>query len=154
MRKHMSGLIPCAGVSACFSRDAVVQLVQNNMGAMFQISSFTEDYDIAFRLRALGLRTTFASCPVNYTIDTQSRRRRRQFVKRSMPIATREFFPSSLRSAYRQRARWLVGIVFQGTAAHGWGGSWGTSISCCATARASSPGRQSSSAISSWSISF
>ena len=126
VRKHMSGLIPCAGVSACFSRDAVVQLVQNNMGAMFQISSFTEDYDIAFRLRALGLRTTFASCPVNYTIDTHEQKATPTFVKRSMPIATREFFPSSLRTAYRQRARWLVGIVFQGTAAHGWKGGWGT----------------------------
>ena len=126
VRKHMSGLIPCAGVSACFSRDAVVQLLQNNMGAMFQISSFTEDYDIAFRLRALGLRTTFASCPVNYTIDTHQQNETPTFVKRSMPIATREFFPSKLSSAYRQRARWLVGIVFQGTAAHGWKGGWGT----------------------------
>ena len=126
VRKHLSGLIPCAGVSACFSRDAVVALVSNNLGAMFQISSFTEDYDIAFRLRALGLRTTFASCPVNYTIDMQQEEATPQFVKRVLPIATREFFPSQLRSAYRQRARWLVGIVFQGTAAHGWGGTWGT----------------------------
>ena len=126
VRKHLSGLIPCAGVSACFSRDAVVALVNNNLGAMFQISSFTEDYDIAFRLRALGLRTTFASCPVNYTIDMQQEQATPQFVKRNMPIATREFFPSQLRSAYRQRARWLVGIVFQGTATHGWGGTWGT----------------------------
>jgi len=126
VRKHLSGLIPCAGVSACFSRDAVVALVNNNLGAMFQISSFTEDYDIAFRLRALGLRTTFASCPVNYTIDMQQEKTTPQFVKRRMPISTREFFPSKLRSAYRQRARWLVGIVFQGTAAHGWGGTWGT----------------------------
>lgn len=125
VRKHMSGLIPCAGVSACFSRDAVVALVHNNMGAMFQISSFTEDYDIAFRLRALGLRTTFASCPVNYTIDTH-RQSTPTFVNRKMPISTREFFPSKLSSAYRQRARWLIGIVFQGTATHGWKGGWGT----------------------------
>jgi len=125
VRKHMSGLIPCAGVSACFSRDAVVALVQNNLGAMFQISSFTEDYDIAFRLRALGLRTTFASCPVNYTIDTHHQKKP-TFVKRRMPISTREFFPSEFRGAYRQRARWLVGIVFQGTVTHGWEGGIGT----------------------------
>src|ERR1700687_3489398 len=88
VRKHLSGLIPCAGVSACFSRDAVVALAENNMGAMFQISSFTEDYDIAFRLRALGLRTTFASCPVNYTIDTHRRTTTPAYVRRAMPIAT------------------------------------------------------------------
>lgn len=126
VRKHLSGLIPCAGVSACFSRDAVVALAENNMGAMFQITSFTEDYDIAFRLRALGLRTTFVSCPVNYTIDVRRDTVTPIFLKRTLPIATREFFPSKIRGAYRQRARWLVGIVFQGTAAHGWKGNWGT----------------------------
>jgi adsorption protein B len=126
VRKHLSGLIPCAGVSACFSRDAVVALAENNMGAMFQISSFTEDYDIAFRLRALGLRTTFVSCPVNYTIDMQRDTVSPVYLKRTLPIATREFFPSKMRGAYRQRARWLVGIVFQGMAAHGWEGNWGT----------------------------
>jgi adsorption protein B len=126
VRKHLSGLIPCAGVSACFSRDAVVALAENNMGAMFQITSFTEDYDIAFRLRALGLRTTFVSCPVNYTIDIHRETVMPGYVSRTMPIATREFFPSTIRSAYRQRARWLIGIVFQGTSSHGWKGNWGT----------------------------
>jgi adsorption protein B len=126
VRKHLSGLIPCAGVSACFSRDAVVALAENNRGAMFQISSFTEDYDIAFRLRALGLRTTFVSCPVNYTIDMHRETIRPVYVKRKLPISTREFFPSELRGAYRQRARWLIGIVFQGTSSHGWEGNWGT----------------------------
>ncbi|MDP2410301.1 MAG: glycosyl transferase family protein [Pseudolabrys sp.] len=126
VRKHLSGLIPCAGVSACFSRDAVVALAENNMGAMFQITSFTEDYDIAFRLRALGLRTTFVSCPVNYTIDMHRETVTPVYVKRQLPIATREFFPSKIRAAYRQRARWLIGIVFQGTSSHGWSGNWGT----------------------------
>lgn len=126
VRKHLSGLIPCAGVSACFSRDAVVALAENNLGAMFQITSFTEDYDIAFRLRALGLRTTFVSCPVNYTIDMQRGKIAPVYVNRTLPIATREFFPSQIRGAYRQRARWLVGIVFQGMAAHGWEGNLGT----------------------------
>ena len=126
VRKHLSGLIPCAGVSACFSRNAIVALSQSNMGAVFQISSFTEDYDIAFRLRALGLRTTFVSCPVHYTIDIDRKTIAPAFIRRTLPIATREFFPSKVRDAYRQRARWLIGIVFQGTSSHGWNGNWGT----------------------------
>jgi adsorption protein B len=126
VRKHLSGLIPCAGVSACFSRDAVVALSQNNAGAVFQISSFTEDYDIAFRLRGLGLRTTFVSCPVHYTIDIDRKTISPAFIRRTLPVATREFFPSKMRDAYRQRARWLIGIVFQGTSSHGWAGNWGT----------------------------
>jgi len=126
VRRHLSGLIPCAGVSACFSRDAAVALAEKNNGEVFQISSFTEDYDIAFRLRALGLRTTFVSCPVNYTIDIHRETITPVYVKRRLPIATREFFPSKLRAAYRQRARWLIGIVYQGTSSHGWKGNWGT----------------------------
>ncbi len=126
VRRHLSGLIPCAGVSACFSRDAVVRLAEKNKGEVFQVSSFTEDYDIAFRLRALGLRTTFVSCPVNYTIDIHRETITPVYVKRRLPIATREFFPSKLNAAYRQRARWLIGIVFQGTSSHGWKGNWGT----------------------------
>jgi adsorption protein B len=126
VRRHLSGLIPCAGVSACFSRKAVVELAENNHGEIFQTSSFTEDYDIAFRLRALGLKTTFVSCPVNYTVDMNLETATPVFVRRTLPVATREFFPSELRGAYRQRARWLLGIVFQGTSSHGWEGNWGT----------------------------
>jgi adsorption protein B len=128
VRKHLSGLIPCAGVSACFSREAIVALAEHNKGEVFQVSSFTEDYDIAFRLRALGLRATFISCPANYTIDIDMTRETVTpvYVKRTLPLATREFFPSKMRDAYRQRARWLIGIVFQGTSSHGWIGNWGT----------------------------
>jgi adsorption protein B len=126
VRQHFSGLIPCAGVSACFSRNAIVRLAESNHGQVFDTSCFTEDYDIAFRLRALGLRSTFVSCPVNYTIDMNLETVEPVYVKRPLPIATREFFPSELRGAYRQRARWLIGIVFQGTSSHGWKGNPGT----------------------------
>jgi adsorption protein B len=126
VRQHFSGLIPCAGVSACFSRNAVVKLAESNHGQVFDTSCFTEDYDIAFRLRALGLKSTFVSCPVNYTIDMNLETIAPMFVERALPIATREFFPSELRGAYRQRARWLIGIVFQGTSSHGWEGNAGT----------------------------
>jgi bacteriophage N4 adsorption protein B len=126
VRQHFSGLIPCAGVSACFSRNAIVRLAESNRGQVFDTTCFTEDYDIAFRLRALGLKSTFVSCPVNYTIDMDHETMTPVFVRRPLPIATREFFPSELRAAYRQRARWLIGIVFQGTSSHGWKGNLGT----------------------------
>ncbi|RZA14671.1 MAG: phage receptor protein, partial [Proteobacteria bacterium] len=41
------------------------------------------------------------------------------------PVATREFFPEDFRAAYRQRARWLLGIAFQGWTQHGWDGTLG-----------------------------
>ena len=39
-------------------------------------------------------------------------------------LATREYFPSTLRTAYRQRTRWILGISFQGWQQLGWKGSW------------------------------
>ena len=48
VRRNFSGLVPCAGVSACFSHDAIIKLAEKNNGAVFELTSFTEDYDIAF----------------------------------------------------------------------------------------------------------
>jgi adsorption protein B len=40
-----------------------------------------------------------------------------------MPLCVREFFPDTFRTAYRQRARWTLGIGLQGWALTGWSGS-------------------------------
>ena len=56
VREHLSGVVPCAGVSACFSRRAMAMLVEYN-GVPFDTSCFTEDYDVAFRMHELGLQT-------------------------------------------------------------------------------------------------
>ena len=36
------------------------------------------------------------------------------------PVATREYFPRTLRAAVRQRSRWVAGIALQGWQHHGW----------------------------------
>jgi len=126
VRQHMSGVIPCAGVSACFSREAIQHLNDQNQGQAFRTSSFTEDYDIAFRVSELGFNSAFIAYPASYAIDIDIDSGNPGIVYRSLPIATREFFPSGLEAAYRQRARWLLGIVFQGTHELGWKGSLGT----------------------------
>lgn len=48
VRNHLSGLIPCAGVSACFSREAIYRLAESNHGEVFRTSCFTEDYESRF----------------------------------------------------------------------------------------------------------
>lgn len=126
VRQRISGVIPCAGVSACFSRDAIVHLTDQNQGEAFRTSSFTEDYDIAFRVSELGFKSAFIAYPANYAIDIDIDTGNPSILYRSLPVATREFFPSGLEAAYRQRARWLLGIVFQGAKEHGWKGSLGT----------------------------
>jgi adsorption protein B len=126
VRQHLSGVIPCAGVSACFGRHAILKLLDKNHGEAFRTSSFTEDYDIAFRVSELGFRSAFICFDADYTIDIDVNKGLPSRIPRKLPVATREFFPSELEAAYRQRARWLLGIVFQGTKEHGWKGSWGT----------------------------
>ena len=126
VRQRISGVIPCAGVSACFSREAIQHLNDQNQGEAFRTSSFTEDYDIAFRVSELGLNSAFIAYPANYAIDIDIDNGNPGILHRTLPVATREFFPSGLEAAYRQRARWLLGIVFQGSQEHGWKGSLGT----------------------------
>ena len=124
VRQRISGVI--LGVSACFSREAMLHLVDRNQGEAFRVASFTEDYDIAFRVSELGFKSAFVAYPAKYAIDIDIDSGNPGILYRSLPIATREFFPSGLEAAYRQRARWLLGIVFQGTEEIGWKGKFGT----------------------------
>ncbi|MBU6191160.1 MAG: hypothetical protein KGR68_17720, partial [Betaproteobacteria bacterium] len=39
-------------------------------------------------------------------------------------VCVREYFPSTLRAAVRQKARWVVGIALQGWRTWGWRGDW------------------------------
>ncbi|MBI5263377.1 MAG: glycosyl transferase family protein [Bradyrhizobium sp.] len=126
VRQRVSGVIPCAGVSACFSREAILHLIDQNQGEAFRTSSFTEDYDIAFRVSELGFKSAFIAYPASYAIDIDIDKNSPGIVRRPLPIATREFFPSGVEAAYRQRARWLLGIVFQGSQEIGWKGTLGT----------------------------
>ena len=65
-----------------------------------------EDYEIGFRLAALGCRQLFV--PV--------------FLPVAEAVATREYFPRNFRAAVRQRGRWVTGISLQGWERHGWRG--------------------------------
>ena len=40
-----------------------------------------------------------------------------------MPLCVREFFPDTFRTAYRQKARWTLGIGLQSWEQIGWQGS-------------------------------
>jgi adsorption protein B len=125
VRESMTGVVPCAGVSACFSHRAIAALRVEREGEVFSTSSLTEDYDIAFRLAKLGMREIFVRFPVSMVVEKVGADGLPQITRRNMPVATREFFPEEFRAAYRQRARWLLGISFQGWSQHGWEGNLG-----------------------------
>ncbi|MCW5771574.1 MAG: glycosyl transferase family protein [Rhodospirillaceae bacterium] len=120
VRESFTRTVPCAGVAACFSRRAIQALIAET-GEAFNTGTLTEDYDIAFRLKKLGMKEVFVRFPVAYSVDTR-RGGGLEIVDRKAPIATREFFPSAFVASYRQRARWILGIAFHGWMTMGWRG--------------------------------
>lgn len=118
-RLRLTGVVPGAGVASCYSRRAVEALMAERDGKPFNTDSLTEDYDFSFRLKALGMSETFAYLPI---VDTGGADASGARVPASNLLATREYFPKTLRTAYRQRARWILGIAFQGWQQLGWRG--------------------------------
>ncbi|MCC6590547.1 MAG: glycosyl transferase family protein [Bryobacterales bacterium] len=106
VRYILGGFVPSAGVGTAYRRDALEALAQTESNCVFAPQCLTEDYENGYRLHRLGVKQLFI--PALFDMD-------------ELPLATREFFPQSFYSAYRQRTRWVTGIVFQAWQRHGWG---------------------------------
>lgn len=123
-RDIIGGIVPSAGVGTGFSRRGLEELSTLYEGHVFETNSLTEDYAVAVRMRKHNLRSIFIQ---QFVPRTQKRRRWGLFgeeVTRSYWewIATRSFFPTTYRTAVRQRSRWILGIVFQEWRNIGWFG--------------------------------
>jgi adsorption protein B len=59
VREALVGQVPSAGVGTCFSRRALLHLLDEGEGIAFSTQSLTEDYDIGIRLRQAGMREIF-----------------------------------------------------------------------------------------------
>ncbi len=106
VREMMGSFIPSNGVGTAYSREALQQLAEKEGNRIFEPGCLTEDYENGMRLHRLGCRQIFVPL----------RRGPNGF------IATREYFPSTLASAIRQRTRWVTGIALQTWERHGWSG--------------------------------
>ncbi|WP_204117301.1 glycosyl transferase family protein [Paraburkholderia sp. C35] len=126
VRESLVGTVPSAGVGTCFSRRAMLALIEETDRQPFNTESLTEDYDIGERIGRMGLQSIFARFPVEYTLrrTSWSRDGKGREITMTMPLCVREYFPDTLRTAYRQRARWTLGIGLQGWALTGWSGSF------------------------------
>ena len=107
VRQRLGGFLPANGVGTGFERSALERL-GGDRGCIFDPECLTEDYENGYRLHALGYRQAFV--PIRF--------------ENGQPVATREYFPRTLRPAVRQRSRWVAGIVLQGWQYHGWRGPW------------------------------
>lgn len=128
VRESLSHMVPSAGVGTCFSRHALEELAAETNNQPFNTDTLTEDYDIGARLARRGMKQIFGKFPVDYVI------RRKPFLgigkervsTLTMPLGIREYFPNTFKTAYRQKARWTLGIGLQGWSQVGWEGSLAT----------------------------
>ena len=111
VRPISGGFVPSSGVGTGYRRDALEKLARASSNRIFEPEALTEDYVNGLRLFRLGCNQTFVPLAHGSTS--------RDFV------ATREFFPQTWRAAYRQRTRWVTGIVLQGWQQFGWRGTPG-----------------------------
>lgn len=126
VREALAGQVPSAGVGTCFSRRAVTALIEAGNGIAFDVQSLTEDYDIGFRLKALGMKEIFVRFPVVEPRNLLVRPHASEAgisLRESNVISVKEYFPDSLTYAVRQKSRWIIGIVYQGFKTHKWASS-------------------------------
>jgi len=125
VRESLAKTVPSAGVGTCFSRRALLTLASETDNQPFNTQTLTEDYDIGVRLAAHGMHSILARFPVEYRVKRTSWFKGHAVQEKTlqMPLSVREFFPNTFRTSYRQKARWSLGICFQGWAYFGWHGS-------------------------------
>ena len=108
VRSALGQGIPGAGVGCAIAREWLDRLEAQRGGnaGPFATGALTEDYELGLHSAALGARGKFLR------VRTRGRL-----------IATRAYFPTSMQTAIRQKARWINGIAFQGWDRLGWRGS-------------------------------
>ena len=110
VRDALGAAIPAAGVGCGFSRGALANLARLRMAAggagPFAAECLTEDYELGLLIARNGGRSRFL----------------RMRDAAGDLVATRSYFPSTLDTAVRQKARWIHGIAFQGWERLGWDG--------------------------------
>ena len=104
VRQMWGSFLPGNGVGTAFSRAVLEKLAAAHSNRMFDPECLTEDYENGWRIHAMGCPQVFV--PLRREGDGL--------------LSTREYFPHTFRTATRQRARWVMGIVLQSWERRGW----------------------------------
>ncbi|MCO4768503.1 MAG: glycosyl transferase family protein [Deltaproteobacteria bacterium] len=125
VREQIGGLVPSAGVGSGFAREAFEEIAVQHSNEVFNTGSLTEDYEIGMKFRLANKKTYFACRSIKRSriVERGLFKKRKVRIIEDEYIATREFFPDSLRFAVRQRSRWVLGIAMQGWEQIGWKGT-------------------------------
>ena len=125
VRESLAGTVPSAGVGTCFSRRAILALIEETRASR-SIPKASPKTTTSARAPASSACSRSSGA---FRCSSRMRRRSASASVRSarsritMPLCVREFFPDTFRTAYRQRARWTLGIGLQGWKQTGWSGS-------------------------------
>ncbi len=124
-REILADSLPSAGVGTALSRRTIEWMANERKNQIFDIKSLTEDYLLGILLKRMPGKKIF----LQQWVEHKQRRTNpitgeAEEVTVRQPVATREFFPNSFRSAVRQKSRWILGISLQGWSA-GWTNSLG-----------------------------
>lgn len=115
VRESIHAHVPSAGVGTAFSRNALAILEHPETGMPFSTDSLTEDYRTSLAVREQQLKQAFVTQSVTRLRWQKKGLFRKGYVQKLTKehIATRALFPSEYKKAVRQKARWIIGIVFQ-----------------------------------------
>ena len=106
VRTWIGAGMPLAGTGCAIAPAMLAAIGQARGGDPFDATSLTEDYELGLRIAELGGEGLFAR------------------VADPAPggmVAVRAFFPATLVTAVRQKARWMTGIALIGWDRTGWG---------------------------------
>ncbi|WP_277873240.1 glycosyl transferase family protein [Sphingomonas profundi] len=107
VREALGAGMPSAGVGCAISRAAMQGMADRAGGRPFDAASLTEDYEMGLRLGDHGGRGVFVRLPA---------------AAGRGPVAIRAYFPATIDTAVRQKARWMTGIALAGWVRLGWRG--------------------------------
>ena len=106
VRTWIGAGMPLAGTGCALSPAILGRIAASRGGDPFDATSLTEDYELGLRIAELGGEGLFAR------------------VADGTPggvVAVRAYFPATLVTAVRQKARWMTGIALIGWDRTGWG---------------------------------
>jgi adsorption protein B len=106
VREALGAAVPSAGVGCAIGRHALALAARHRDGP-FDPASLTEDYELGLRIGEAGGRGVFAAV--------------RAADGRGV-VAVRACFPATMRTAIRQKSRWVAGIALAGWDRLGWQG--------------------------------
>lgn len=109
VRHALGAGLPFAGVGCAISIAMLARIAEARGGLPFDDASLTEDYELGLTVRALGGRGVFVRA-----LETSD----------GPPVAVRAYFPATLATAIRQKARWMTGIALAGWDRTGWHRGW------------------------------